>query len=200
MEDLKCTLCDNRCALTALGCRKGRRFYEAEDTPFCTLCENHCELSSLSCYKGKSFYNGAEDDSLSDGSATTEDVMKLMEHAGHYLFHRRGGKAGQLRILRYLSHHENLTQRHLQAKLELSSGSMSEIVAKLESQGFLIRTTDPEDKRQKVLNITEEGRQALRNMRAEDQRIGLFDCLSEAQRNSLASILETLLENWRNAQ
>lgn len=198
MEELKCTLCDNRCALSALGCRKGRRFYEVDDTPFCTLCENHCELSSLSCYKGKSFYDGTRDLPQMNGSATTEHVMKLMEHTGHYLFHRRGGKAGQLRILRYLSHHDNLTQRQLQAKLELSSGSMSEIVAKLESQGFLVRTTDPEDKRQKVLNITEAGQQALRNMRAEDQRIGLFDCLNDAQRNSLANILEILLDNWRN--
>lgn len=198
MEELKCTLCDNRCLLSNLGCNKGRRFYEVDDAPICTLCENHCRLTALSCYKGRSFYNETQQLPSVEEAATPENLMKLMEHTGHFLFHRRGGKNGQMRILRYLSHHENLTQKQLQNTLELSSGSMSEIIAKLEAQRFVVRTTDKNDRRKKVLNLTEEGWQFLNSVSDEDRRIGLFDCLDETQRNQLASILEVLLENWRN--
>lgn len=199
MEELKCTLCDNRCPLSNLGCRKGRRFYEMDDEPVCTLCENHCRLTALSCYKGHAFYNETRQLPSGEEAATPENLMKLMEHAGHYLFHRRGGKAGQMRILRYLSHHKDLTQKQLQNTLELSSGSMSEIIAKLETQRLVVRTTDPNDRRKKVLNLTEEGWQFLSSVSNEDRRIGLFDCLDESQRNDLASILEVLLENWRSS-
>lgn len=198
MEELKCTLCENRCLLRELGCKKGRRFYEVDDEPVCTICENHCRLTSLSCYKGSSFYNESRLLPSGEEASTPENLMKLMEHIGHFFFHRRGGKAGQMRILRYLSHHKDLTQKQLQTTLELSSGSMSEIIAKLESKRLVIRTSDPNDRRKKVLNLTDEGWQFLSSVSVEDRRIGLFDCLDEVQRRELASILQVLLENWRS--
>lgn len=103
-----------------------------------------------------------------------------------------------MRILRYLSHHKDLTQKQLQSTLELSSGSMSEIIAKLESKRLVVRTADPNDRRKKLLNLTNEGWQFLSSVSDEDRRIGLFDCLDEVQRRELASILQVLLENWRS--
>lgn len=86
------------------------------------------------------------------------ELLGLIERCGHFLYHRRGGKRGQGRILKILLTEGEMTQKKLQERLGIQSGSMSEIVLKLEGNGLVYRTRDESDKRKIKLKITEAGR------------------------------------------
>ena len=64
----------------------------------------------------------------------------------------------------------NMTQRELQGILEIKSASLSEILAKIESEGFIQRVKSDVDKRQISLILTEEGRAEAQGIEAENDR------------------------------
>ena len=53
---------------------------------------------------------------------------------------------------------DNQTVSALGAKLSLESNTLTPILKKLESMGYLVRQRDPADERQVLLTLTEEGR------------------------------------------
>lgn len=160
-----------------------------------------------------------------------------MEKCGHFLYHRRGGKYGQGKILRILSEWEEqqaavegggperqeteaaaaegggperqetaaaegrwgLTQQELQKKLGIQSGSISEIVGKMEAAGLLCRRRHERDKRKICLTMTEKGRQTLAAMREEKARKDavLFAALRWEEQEQLQGLLEKLLDDWK---
>ena len=123
-------------------------------------------------------------------------LSELMELAGRMMHHRPGaGSArGQNLILSILAGREALSQRELQQMLGVQPGSMSEIVSKLERKGLLTREKG-EDRRGNLLRITEDGRRAIPQAEAEpeDER---FAALTAEQRDTLADLLRTLLNDW----
>jgi DNA-binding MarR family transcriptional regulator len=53
------------------------------------------------------------------------------------------------------------TARDLAGRERVSAPSMSKSVSELEERGFVSRTVDPSDARQKIVSLTESGRDAL---------------------------------------
>lgn len=127
-----------------------------------------------------------------------KNLLTFMEQCGHFIFHRRGGKGGQNRVLRLLTHHGQLTQRELQEMLNLSSGSMSEIITKMEQSGYIARAIDEADRRKKVIQITEAGASAYREMQRLEQEDDLFCVLQPEEQAELARLMETLLNDWKS--
>lgn len=132
--------------------------------------------------------------------AENKPLLEALELCGHFLYHRRGGKHGQARILRILSAKNSLSQRKVQDVLGIKSGSVSEILGKMEADGLIWREKDETDKRNQLLHLTEKGRaQAQENARRlQKQNEILFSGLSEEEQKLLYQLLTKLLENWRN--
>jgi len=127
-----------------------------------------------------------------------EDLLVLMEQCGHFIWHRMGGKKGQIKILKILSKNPEITQAELQSKLNIQPGSISEIMTKMENKGLITKTKDEEDKRKYVISITEKGKKNLCEHPRNDfaGKKGLFDVLDEQEQEELRRILSRLIENW----
>jgi DNA-binding MarR family transcriptional regulator len=77
-----------------------------------------------------------------------------------------GPHVSQYNVLRVLDASENgqNTMRNVNRILLVSSANMTGIAKRLEKNGFIIRTSDPNDDRLKRLQITPEGTQVLKDI------------------------------------
>ena len=129
-----------------------------------------------------------------------DKLLNIMERCGHFLYHRRGGKRGQMRILDLLDKRGAVTQKELLQYLPLKSGSVSETVSKLESQGFILKERDKEDKRRINIILTAKGKDVLERQLAHnrEQEGVLFTSLSEEEQQILTELLTKLFEDWQS--
>ena len=65
---------------------------------------------------------------------------------------------GQGKILLALLDHDNLSQRDLVDRLDMTPQSMGEFVGKLEKKGFIMRQKSSVDRRVTIVSLTEKGR------------------------------------------
>ena len=68
-----------------------------------------------------------------------DDLAGQLEQCGKFLMYCLGKRRGQEKILRILWEQGEISQRELQELLGIQPGSMSEIAAKLESKGLIVR-------------------------------------------------------------
>lgn len=108
------------------------------------------------------------------------------------------GRGSQNRILIILLETGSITQRALTQRLGIQPGSASEVIAKLENAGLIVRSASADDRRTVDISLTEEGqRQAQeagiqRNKRHEQ----MFSCLSQDEKEQLLSLLEKVNQDW----
>lgn len=129
-----------------------------------------------------------------------KELLRIMEKCGHFLYHRRGGKRGQIKTLRLIAERGEITQKELLEILILKSGSVSEIVKKLENQGFITKKKDNNDKRKIKISITDKGRYFLDTQLAinvEQEKV-LFTSLSDEEQKELIKLLSKLFKDWES--
>ena len=129
-----------------------------------------------------------------------KELLQIMEKCGHFLYHRRGLKRGQLRILWLLNERGAITQKELLGFLFMKSGSLSETISKLEAQAFIVKERSKDDKRKINISITPEGRDFLNTQLAvnkEQERV-LFTALNSEEQAELSKLLTKLLEDWQS--
>lgn len=129
-----------------------------------------------------------------------KELLQIMEKCGHFLYHRRGLKRGQLRILWLLNERGAITQKELLGFLFMKSGSLSETISKLEAQAFIVKERSKDDKRKINISITHEGRDFLNTQLAvnkEQERV-LFTTLNSEEQEELSKLLTKLLEDWQS--
>lgn len=126
------------------------------------------------------------------------EVARLFHECSRYLHHRRGKKMSQNKVLFHLFMHGDLSQKELQDFFKIQSGSMSELVLKLESNGLIKRYKDELDQRKNMLSITLEGRKVIEAIFEEtkQEETELFGCLSNEECENLANILNKLIIKW----
>ena len=149
---------------------------------------------------------------MSEGQkGKNEALQSAMERCGHFLYHRRGGRMSQERILRILYEWEEeqkekeekaqgLSQLKLQTLLGIRSGSVSEIIGKMEAKGLIVKARQETDRRKVSLFLTPLGREELERARLENERQEalLFAALTAGEQKELLGLLEKLLENWQH--
>ena len=94
-----------------------------------------------------------------------------------------------------------MTQKELQQRRGIQSGSMSEIVLKLEGNGLICRMRDETDKRKIKLSITKAGEELFKEnhkMNIEQEK-SLFDALIVEEQSQLGSLLSKLYDSWENS-
>lgn len=126
-----------------------------------------------------------------------DNLYSLMRACGHHLYVRSGRSAGQGRILAILLERESMTQKELQDILRIQPGSISEILAKLEEKGLVLRQRDEEDRRRSVIKLTETGKEEALLQERQDDGSPTFGALDEREQEAMKSMLWKLLESWK---
>lgn len=68
----------------------------------------------------------------------------------------------ECRILYEITEHSDITAKELIDIIHVDRGYLSRVLAKLEKEGYIVRTEAESDRRRKKLSMTEKGREALR--------------------------------------
>lgn len=108
---------------------------------------------------------------------------------------RSGVGAAQLFVLRTMAESPGLSLAQLAAQTHTSQSSVSEVVARLVSQGYVQKTPAPDDARRRVLELTERGAATVIDTDVPVQQrliTGLLE-LSAEERRRLAELFEAWL-------
>ena len=129
---------------------------------------------------------------------SSQDIEKCIHQLVKILYGKKSNK-GQLsqgKILKILYNNGDMSQKEMQEKLDIQSGSMSELINKLENKKFIIRLKDNYDRRKVILHLTEEGRRDVERYRQEyqNQMTHYFDILDQDEKETLYEILIKLLD------
>lgn len=91
---------------------------------------------------------------------------------------------------------DGIHQKELAEHAGINPSSTSEVVSKLEDDGYLVRQIDPSDKRATVLKLTEMGQVRAEEIRAERDACfeELFGKLSEEEKQTLFDLLDKMLQ------
>ncbi len=136
---------------------------------------------------------------IPEDSASNEDLFALFHRTAHRMIraHRHQGHAhhAQMHVLLRLREHGPLSQRELMEELGVRSASLSEVLAKLERAGCILRERDPEDRRGFIINATPQGLAALKEHESawRGNTAAVFDPLSDAERGQLRELLRKIL-------
>ena len=121
-------------------------------------------------------------------------------HGKHH--HKGSGKFGQARILALLQVQDGMSQKDLAFLLGIRPQSLTIALEKLESEGFIERRQDEDDKRTRRVFITEAGKAKAseaaeeRAARAEE----VFAVLSDEEKDQLGDILSKLVASMEEKQ
>lgn len=124
--------------------------------------------------------------------------LRDLSHMMRFLYE---GKGSQKRILIVLNEiGGSITQRELTERLGIQPGSASEILAKLENAGLIVRSSNEFDRRTIDVNLTDDGRalaaEALEQRKKRHEE--MFSCLSEVERQELLALLERVCGDWKS--
>ena len=102
----------------------------------------------------------------------------------------------QARLLSLLAEKEGgVRQKVLAEEMRINPSSTSELISKLESEGYVARSVDPDDKRATLIELTEVGR--ARAYELEDERhekfASVFEPLTAEEKEQLLKLLEKLV-------
>ncbi len=129
--------------------------------------------------------------------------MRDLGYFGHFLHLHAGGRSGKQHMLeRILNEGGIVGQRELQDTVPISSAALSEVLAKLESEGLVTRTRSQCDKRQLDVSLTQAGQAeakvcAEKRARFEEEA---FSVLSEEERTQLLEVLDRLMGHWQKIE
>ena len=128
-------------------------------------------------------------------------VLHDLGFFGHFLHVNAGGRSGQQHILvSLLKHGGHMTQRELQDEACISSGALSEVLAKLEASGHIERTRSEDDRRQLDITLTDEG--TTRATTVIEQRRSFeaicLECFDDQEQEQLTQLLDRLVEHWES--
>ncbi|MFE0380347.1 MarR family winged helix-turn-helix transcriptional regulator [Streptomyces inhibens] len=129
-----------------------------------------------------------------------------------YLLYRLGLRSGQLFntslqesglrlrhyvLLRYLATSEGALQRELSTRLGYDPSAIVGLVDDLEKLGFAERRPSPDDRRSRIVVLTENGRVFLRDTDEACLRVTneLLDPLEPAERETLHTLLRRIAES-----
>ena len=128
-----------------------------------------------------------------------------------YLLYRLGLRSGQLfnaflqasglrlrhyAVLRFLAGAEGVLQRELSARLGYDPSAIVGLVDDLEKLGFAERRPSPDDRRSRLVVLTEDGRAFLRGTDEAGRRVSneLLEPLEPAERDALHALLQRVAE------
>ena len=131
---------------------------------------------------------------------TNRRLLRCIRGLGRTIRALSEGRASQKRILRLIAEAGCITQHALTNRLGVQPGSVSEVIGKLETAGYILRTPNPADRRTSDIRLTPQGlvQAQLASQQAQARRQEMFSCLSETEKNTLLVLLEKLNSDWKH--
>lgn len=124
-----------------------------------------------------------------------ERLTELLRHCGRFMYYHSSPGMQQGMVLQMLRGGP-MTQRQVQERLGTRPGSVSELISKLEAKGLLKRQRSEIDRRRVLLALTEKGADLAQRHTAYPAT-ELYTALTQAERETLERLLDTLLSDWR---
>ena len=90
-----------------------------------------------------------------------------------------------------------LRQKEVAEEIQVSPSTLSEMIRKLEEEGYLVRRPDPDDRRAAILNLTEDGEARAGIMREAYDRMlqYLFRNMSDQDKQEMIRLFDLILED-----
>lgn len=127
-------------------------------------------------------------------------ILHDFGYFGHYLHVHAGGRNGKQHILiKLLKAGGSLGQRELLEASCISAGALSEVLSKLEGEGLIARSRSDADRRQQLIELTDEGAAKAAALR-EDKRLfeeRALSCLTDDEARELLSLLDRVAAHWK---
>lgn len=100
------------------------------------------------------------------------------------------------RVLRTIGIDEPISQNKLAAYLDIRPQSLSELLVKLEKDGYLIRTKNEQDKREMLVSLTEQGKARSKEVESArtEQLNNFLAPLTITEREQLFNLIKKLLD------
>jgi DNA-binding MarR family transcriptional regulator len=110
-----------------------------------------------------------------------------------------GFSPGQFPVLLELWHQDGLTQKQLLDKLEVEQATVANTLARMQRDGLIERAPHPDDKRAKIITLTELGRslEARAVEAAAEADAALFSGFKRFERDLMIEYMRMILENAR---
>lgn len=104
----------------------------------------------------------------------------------------------QFAVLQITGDNPGSDQRSIAALAALDTSTMADVARRLENRGLLTRTPSPADARRKLLDLTEEGRAAVRGANARARKLDeeLMRPVPSEHRALVLNYLATLADHW----
>ncbi|ALU15504.1 MarR family transcriptional regulator [Eubacterium limosum] len=124
---------------------------------------------------------------------------QVLMHQGMRRFAPRGPKEdphhGQGKVLVMLAENDGVSQKLLTEQSGIRPASLSELIIKLERNGLVERQRNEEDKRNRNVYLTEDGRALAETIksRKDESADFLFDVLSEEEKETLTVLFDKLI-------
>ncbi|MEY8436886.1 MarR family transcriptional regulator [Atopobiaceae bacterium 24-176] len=133
-------------------------------------------------------------------AARIDSVLRDVKHLGRILYYSGRGVSGKPQMLCSLFKAGGIqTQRELGERFSLKPSSLSEVLSKLEAQGYIVRTRDQGDSRKLIVKLTEAGAaEAEAEMeRLDNFRAWALSCLTAQEQEELLGLLDRVLAHWK---
>jgi DNA-binding MarR family transcriptional regulator len=102
---------------------------------------------------------------------------------------------GQGRVLSLLKMQPEITQKELTYLLDMRPQSLGELLAKMEQNGYITRTTSEKDRRIIDIKLTEAGAEAANQGDQQPDFKEMFDCLSKEAQYTLREYLSRIIDS-----
>lgn len=129
--------------------------------------------------------------------AQEENLTRLLRVCGFHLYRSAPQLRTQAAALQTLRERGPICQKDLQDHLMVQSGSVSELVTKLETKGLVERTRDARDRRRVLLSLTPLGERKAEHASVTSDIPVRYSGLSLEEMQTLCALLETIIASWK---
>ena len=125
-------------------------------------------------------------------------TRQSMENNRKFIY-TQGYSFAQMNSLFFIHHHKPVTVNGLSCHMGISKGGAAQMIDRLVELGLVIREEDPEDRRSKILTLTEQGVAfVLAAKNARHAWIEQFcQTIPQDEAQSIAPAIESLLEHMK---
>lgn len=111
-------------------------------------------------------------------------------------FREKGLYFGQPPILKYLSEHENATQKEIADFLHISAPSVATSLKRMEEAGLVVRLENKKDARRNTVKLTKKGKELF--LYAENMFLQIDDVTYKGFTEEEMDLMVTFLERMNN--
>lgn len=128
-------------------------------------------------------------------------LISILHRKSRVYFHRELDPleigSGEVKIFSYLAHEPGSTQQEIVDYFKLDKGTISYLIKKLDTGGFVRKEPDPEDRRSGKLYLTEKALKKEKQIREifNGWTELLLNGFDEEERKQAFAIMERMIEN-----